>query len=195
MRRSIRIVPIDAMPKLKIQHGIAGESPVSAWTDDELVRLGRAEELQLASRRPDGSLRTFVTIWAVRSGDDVYVRSAYGSENPWFQRALRSGAGRISAGGVERDVAFDQAGPDTADDVSEAYHAKYDRYRGWSGPSCHRRLGGYSFDAEAGALVGLLPLARDATECVGPSRGGCPPVDKCPAAIRCSFGPLGRPAR
>src|SRR6266545_839033 len=129
MRRSIRIVPIDAIPKLKIQPGIAGESlPVSAWTDDELVRLGRAEELHLASRRPDGSLRPFVTIWAVRSGDDVYVRSAYGYENPWFQRALRSGAGRISAGGVERDVAFDQAGPDVADDVSAAYHAKYDRY-------------------------------------------------------------------
>ena len=48
-------------------------------------------ELQIASRRADGSLRKFVTIWAVRSGDDVYVRSAYGHDNGWFRRALASG--------------------------------------------------------------------------------------------------------
>jgi hypothetical protein len=100
--------------------------PVS--TDDEQARIYSADELQLASRRPDGSMRPFVTIWAVRSGDEVYVRSAYGYDNPWFQRALRSGEGRISAGGVERDVAFEQPGPEVADVVTAAYHAKYDRY-------------------------------------------------------------------
>jgi hypothetical protein len=101
---------------------------MTAWTADELERIGRADELQVASTRPDGSLRSFVTIWAVRAGDDVFVRSAYGHDNGWFQRALRSGTGRIRAGGVERDVAFEEPGPEAADDVTAAYHAKYDRY-------------------------------------------------------------------
>jgi hypothetical protein len=101
---------------------------MSAWESDELARIGAADELEIASRRPDGSLRRYVTVWTVRAGDDVYVRSAFGYDNPWFQRALRSGAGRIAAGGVERDVAFAQPGAEVSADVTAAYHAKYDRY-------------------------------------------------------------------
>ena len=101
---------------------------MSAWSADELVRIGRADELEISSRRRDGSLRPFVTIWTVRSGDLVYVRSAYGYDNGWFQRALRAGEGRIRAGGVERDVRFEQPEPEAAPDVDAAYHAKYDRF-------------------------------------------------------------------
>ena len=82
----------------------------------------------IVARRPDGSLRPFITIWAVRAGDELYVRSAYGYDNPWFQRALRSGEGRIRASGVERDVTFDTPETAIASRVSEAYHAKYDRH-------------------------------------------------------------------
>ena len=99
-----------------------------AWTSDELDRLGRATELQLASRRPDGSLRPFATIWVVRAGDNLFVRSARGWNNGWFQRALKSGHGRVRAGGIERDVAFEQPGPEVADDITAAYHSNYDRY-------------------------------------------------------------------
>ena len=98
-----------------------------SWTADELDRIGDAEELQLASRRPDGSLRPFVTIWVVRAGDYVFVRSAYGYGNPWFQRALKAGQGRIQAGGVERDVMFEPH-PETDAAIDAAFHAKYDRY-------------------------------------------------------------------
>jgi hypothetical protein len=101
---------------------------MSGWTAAELAKVGKADELEIASRRPDGSLRPFVTIWGVRLGDDVYVRSAYGHDNPWFQRALRSRQGRIRAGGVERDVAFKVPGREMADVITAAYHAKYDRY-------------------------------------------------------------------
>ncbi len=101
---------------------------MSVWSPDELDRIGRATELQIDSRRRDSSLRRFVTIWVARTGDDIYVRSAYGYDNPWFQHALRSGEGRIRAGGVERDVRFEAPGPEVADDVTAAYHAKYDRY-------------------------------------------------------------------
>ncbi len=101
---------------------------MSAWAADELARVGRATELGLASRRPDGSLRPYVTIWVVEAGDCLYVRSAHGWENPWFQRALHSGEGRIRAGGLERDVLFERPGPDVLAQVTAAYHAKYDRF-------------------------------------------------------------------
>ena len=101
---------------------------MSAWPQGELEQIGRATELRIASRRSDGSLRRSVTIWAVVAGDALYVRSAHGYDNPWFQRALRSGEGRIEAGGVERDVVFEAPPSNVADAVTDAYHAKYDRY-------------------------------------------------------------------
>jgi hypothetical protein len=124
---------------------------VSAWTTDELTRMGRADELQLASRRPDGGLRPFVTIWGVRLGDDLFVRSAYGHANPWFQRALASRSGRIRAGGVERDVTFEEPGPEIEDDLHAAYHAKYDRY----GP---RVVGTVVSPEAARSTLRLVPL-------------------------------------
>jgi hypothetical protein len=101
---------------------------MTTWTSDELSRIGGAQELQVASLRADGTLRPYVTIWVVRAGDDLYVRSAYGADNPWFRRARASGTGRIRAGGVERDVTFAEPAPDVHADVDRAYHAKYDRY-------------------------------------------------------------------
>jgi hypothetical protein len=101
---------------------------MSAWTADELDRIGGADEVSIASRRPDGTLRPGVTIWAIRLGDDIYIRSARGYENPWFQRALRSGQGRIRCRGAERDVTFAAPTDDVGEAVTAAYHAKYDRY-------------------------------------------------------------------
>ena len=101
---------------------------MTTWTSDELARIGGAEELRLASARPDGTLRPYVTMWVVRAGDELYVRSAYGPDNPWFRRAKASGAGRIRAGGLERDVTFADAAPGAHAAIDAAYHAKYDRY-------------------------------------------------------------------
>jgi hypothetical protein len=102
---------------------------MGAWTGNELERIGAAEELRLASLRRDGTLRPYVTMWVVRAGDDIYVRSAYGPDNPWYRRAKVSGAGRIRAGGLERDVTFAEADPSAHVDIDAAYHAKYDQYR------------------------------------------------------------------
>ena len=101
---------------------------MTGWTADELARIARTGEVQVASRRVDGTLRPFVTIWAARLGDELYVRSAYGLENPWFVRAKASGEGRIRAGSVERDIAFEEADHRIDGDLHAAYHAKYDRY-------------------------------------------------------------------
>ena len=98
------------------------------WNPDELRRIGDAEVLQISSRRGDGSLRPYVTIWAVRDGDNVYVRSAHGANNGWYRRARASGTGRIRAGGVEHDVTFADADPAASVGIDRAYHEKYDRY-------------------------------------------------------------------
>ena len=101
---------------------------MASWSERELDDVGAAEELQISSRRRDGTLRPYVTIWVVRVADDLYVRSAYGASNPWFVRASASGSGRIRAGGVERDVEFADAPDDSHSAIDAAYHAKYDRY-------------------------------------------------------------------
>lgn len=101
---------------------------MTTWTDEELSRVGDAKELQLASERPNGTMRPFVTMWVVRAGEDLYVRSAYGPDNGWYRRAKTSGVGRIRAGGLERDVTFDEPASDVHLDIVAAYHAKYDRY-------------------------------------------------------------------
>jgi hypothetical protein len=44
---------------------------VSAWTDDELRRIGDATELRLAPRRSDGRLRTYTTMWVVSVEDEL----------------------------------------------------------------------------------------------------------------------------
>jgi hypothetical protein len=102
---------------------------MTGWTPDELDRIGRAEELELAPRRRDGSLRDPVTIWVVRDGDDLYVRSIHGRSGVWFRRAQVRNQGHISAGGVDKDVAFVVA-PDPAinDRIDTDYRDKYRRY-------------------------------------------------------------------
>ena len=101
---------------------------MSAWTNDELARVRDAEELQLASRRPDGSLSSFTTMWVVQAGDELYVRSAGGPDRLWYRRAIAYRRGRIRACGVERDVTFSQADAMAQAAVDDAYHVKYDRH-------------------------------------------------------------------
>src|SRR5919109_2428356 len=87
-----------------------GDTPMTtsqlAWTSDELNKIGKAEELQIASLRRDGALRNPVTIWVVRVGDDLYVRSVNGRTAAWFRGSQERHEGRIWAGGVQKDVTF-----------------------------------------------------------------------------------------
>ena len=47
---------------------------MTTWTNEDLNRVGEAEELQLASVRNDFTLRQYLTMWVVLVGDDMYVR-------------------------------------------------------------------------------------------------------------------------
>ncbi len=102
---------------------------MSTWTSDELSNIGAAEELQIASVRRDGTLRNPVTIWVVRLGDDLYVRSYRGRGGSWFRAAQARHEGRIWAGGVEKDVTFvEETDPGINDQIDAAYRTKYRRY-------------------------------------------------------------------
>jgi hypothetical protein len=103
----------------------------SMWTSDELNKIGAAEELQIASLRQDSTLRKPRTIWVVRVGDDIYVRSAYGHNAAWFRGTQDRHEGYITAGGVERDVTFvdiPETDREIHDQLDAAYRAKYSRY-------------------------------------------------------------------
>ena len=108
---------------------------MSVWTSDELQKVGDAEELRIATLRRDGTLRNPVIIWVVRLGDDLYVRCANGRAGAWFRGVLTRYAGRIWAGGVEKDVTFvEETDPDINARIDEAYLTKYQRYPQWVAP-------------------------------------------------------------
>jgi hypothetical protein len=100
---------------------------VSEWTNDELAKIGASDELQLGSLQQDGTLRKPVTIWVVRHGDHLYVRSVRGRTSAWFRGVRDRHQGHIRAGDVEKDVTFVEV-EDVDDEVDEAYRAKYGRY-------------------------------------------------------------------
>ena len=102
---------------------------MTTWTSEELDKIGTAEELQISSLRADGTLRNPVTIWVVRLGDDLYVRSVNGRTAAWYRGTQVCHEGRIQAGGVEKDVTFvEQTGPEINEQIDAAYRTKYHRY-------------------------------------------------------------------
>ena len=100
---------------------------MSTWTSDELGKIEVAEELDLASARGDGTLRNPVTMWVVRHGDDLYVRSVNGRGSTWFRGAQARDEAHVQAGGVDKDVRLVET-DDVADELDAAYRAKYRRY-------------------------------------------------------------------
>lgn len=103
---------------------------MTAWTSDELTRIGNAEELRLASLRRNGTLRNPLTIWVARVGDDLYVRSVNGRTSAWFRGTQVRHEGHIRAGGVDKDVTFLEIDTEDPlnDQIDAVYREKYRRY-------------------------------------------------------------------
>jgi len=101
---------------------------MAIWTSDELDKIGKADELQIVTLRRDGTPRKLVTIWVVRHGDDLYVRSGYGDRAAWYRGTQRRREGQIKASGVERDVTFAEADPALNGQIDAAYRSKYRRH-------------------------------------------------------------------
>ena len=102
---------------------------MTTWTTEELNKIGKAEELQVASVRDDGTLGKPVIIWVVRLGDDLYVRSVNGRSGSWFRGMQARHEGHLRAGGVDKDVTFvEDDDPTLNEQIDAAYRAKYRHY-------------------------------------------------------------------
>ena len=98
------------------------------WTAEELDRFERADELRIAGRRADGTLRKPVIIWMVTHEGNLYVRSVNGADAAWFRGTQVQGLGHITSGKVDRDVAFTRV-DDLGDVLDAAYARKYPTWR------------------------------------------------------------------
>ena len=123
---------------------------MSDWTVNELDAVGSSDELHIASRRADGSLRRDRIIWVVRHGDELYVRSVNGRDAAWFRGVQTCHAGHVAAGGVEKDVKLVDADRGLNDELDALYRRKYGHY------------------ADATAHI-TAPAARDTTLRLDPS--------------------------
>ena len=126
------------------------------WTPDDLRRIGAAEELRIAVRRADGTLRRWVPIWAVCVDDGVFVRTWYRRTTGWFGQVLGTGRAGIEVPGLRADVTVADvgAGPDRLrTGIDAAYRTKYGHY----GTSTVDRM---VADAAAATTLQLRPEAR-----------------------------------
>jgi len=101
---------------------------MSTWTKDELGRINGEEYFTVAVALADGTTPKSVDIWSVPVGDRIFIRSFNGTEGKWYGPALETGRGRISAGGVEKDVTFVAVAADDEDTngaVDASYLRKY----------------------------------------------------------------------
>ena len=100
------------------------------WTVEQAAQIAAPEEVQVITRRRDGSLRRPTTIWIVGDGDKVFVRSTNGRTAAWFRGAIATGTGQIVSGGRASEVTFTEATAAELPGVDRAYRRKYGRYAG-----------------------------------------------------------------
>lgn len=99
------------------------------WSSDALRALSSTEEVRLATRRRDGTLRNPRIIWVVTSGRRVFIRSTNGRAAAWFTAATATGAGRLQARGAAYDVTFTEVDDEGDLALADAgYRAKYGHY-------------------------------------------------------------------
>jgi hypothetical protein len=71
-----------------------------------------------------------VSIWVVRVGEKIYVRTWYRRDGGWYGHVLDSHRARISVPGLKSDVAVADVGegaPQLHAQIDAAYRAKYGR--------------------------------------------------------------------
>jgi hypothetical protein len=100
---------------------------MTRWTPEELDAIGAADELNIAPVREDGTLRSSTTIWVVRIGDDLYVRSYHGRSGSWFGHVLASDSGRIRAEVLSATSPVEEPADADPSAIDDAYRRKYAR--------------------------------------------------------------------
>lgn len=99
-----------------------------SWPADDLTRYGSADEIEISTRRRDGTLRAFVPIWIVTVDAALYVRSYRGTGGAWYRHAARHPVGSIRCGDHHAEVSFAPADQTQREAIDAAYRAKYARY-------------------------------------------------------------------
>ena len=94
----------------------------------DLAKVDVADELRIATRRSDGTLRPAAPIWVVAVGGSVYVRTWYRRHTGWYGHSVRSGVARITVPGLEADVSVQDVGSQMREEVDAAYRDKYGRF-------------------------------------------------------------------
>src|SRR6476661_2988328 len=99
------------------------------WTAQALHQLESTEEVHLATRRRDGTLRSPRIIWVVTAGNRVFIRSTNGRDAAWFRAAIATGAGQIHALCSSYDVIFTETHDEADLTAADAgYRSKYGHY-------------------------------------------------------------------
>jgi hypothetical protein len=99
---------------------------MSTWSKDELERIAGTDDLHISPFREDGTTYGTPTwIWSVAVDGALYVRAYNGRDSRWYQAAMRQKAGRSTAAGMTRDVAFKPVDGPINDRIDDAYRAKY----------------------------------------------------------------------
>ncbi len=98
------------------------------WTSEELKKIEKTDELEIAALQKNGKLRKPTTIWVVQVGEDLYIRAVNGRKGAWYLSTQERHEGHIKCDGVKKDVRFEDAGPEINDKVDEAYRQKYKEY-------------------------------------------------------------------
>ena len=99
---------------------------MSAWLKKELEGIAQTDDLHISPLREDG--KTYGTptwIWSVVVDGALYVRAYNGEDSRWYKAALRQKAGRITAAGITKEVAFEPVDGQLNDRIDDAYRAKY----------------------------------------------------------------------
>jgi hypothetical protein len=99
---------------------------MSSWSKDELRRITEADDLHISPFREDRmTYGTPTWIWSVAVDGNLYVRAYNGTSSSWYQAATKQNAGRIAAGGLTKEVAFETVDGQIDDRIDDAYRAKY----------------------------------------------------------------------
>ena len=99
---------------------------MTTWPKEELRNIAETDDLHISPFREDG--RTYGTptwIWSVVVDDALYARGYNGQKSSWYQAAVRQKAGRITAAGMTKEVAFEPVDGAINDVIGDAYRRKY----------------------------------------------------------------------
>jgi hypothetical protein len=99
---------------------------MSAWSKEELHKIAETDDLRISPFREDGvTYGTPTWIWSVVVDGNLYVRAYNGTGSSWYKAAVHQKAGKITAAGMTKEVAFAPVEGHINDRIDDAYRAKY----------------------------------------------------------------------